>query len=123
MPTLVGISKNRMLPQMAILFFSMPQFLLFLSWKNKKKNCCRLLCSVKALPYTFLASLCRGTYKSRVGKPQHILCIKTNMVVSVCVDKNWAVPGRFFQSLPVPIYKFTMSVCDGVLAGGGGRGQ
>jgi hypothetical protein len=20
----------------------------------------------------------------------------------VCVDKNWAVPGRFFQSLPVP---------------------
>jgi hypothetical protein len=22
------------------------------------------------------------------------------MVVSVCVDKNWAVPGRFFQSLP-----------------------
>ncbi len=29
------------------------------------------------------------------------------MVVSVCVDKNWAMPGRFFQSLPVPIYKFT----------------
>jgi hypothetical protein len=26
------------------------------------------------------------------------------MVVYVCVDKNWAVPGRFFQSLPVPIY-------------------
>jgi len=24
------------------------------------------------------------------------------MVVSVCVDKNWAVLGRFFQSLPVP---------------------
>jgi hypothetical protein len=23
-------------------------------------------------------------------------------MVSVCVDKNWAVPGRFFQSLPVP---------------------
>ncbi len=22
-------------------------------------------------------------------------------MVSVCVDKNWAVPGRFFQSLPV----------------------
>jgi hypothetical protein len=22
--------------------------------------------------------------------------------LSVCVDKNWAVPGRFFQSLPVP---------------------
>jgi hypothetical protein len=22
--------------------------------------------------------------------------------MSVCVDKNWAVPGRFFQSLPVP---------------------
>ncbi len=21
---------------------------------------------------------------------------------SVCVDKNWAVPGRFFQSLPIP---------------------
>jgi hypothetical protein len=21
--------------------------------------------------------------------------------LSVCVDKNWAVPGRFFQSLPV----------------------
>jgi hypothetical protein len=30
-----------------------------------------------------------------------ILYIKAN-VVSVCVDKNWAVPGRFFQSLPVP---------------------
>jgi len=24
------------------------------------------------------------------------------MVVSVCVDKNWAVPEKFFQSLPVP---------------------
>jgi hypothetical protein len=36
-----------------------------------------------------------------------ILYIKANMVVSVCVDKNWAMPGRFFQSLPVPIYKFT----------------
>jgi len=24
------------------------------------------------------------------------------MVVSICVDKNWVVPGRFFQSLPVP---------------------
>jgi hypothetical protein len=23
-------------------------------------------------------------------------------MVSVCVDKNWAVPERFFQSLPVP---------------------
>ncbi len=23
-------------------------------------------------------------------------------MVSVCVDKNWAVPGRFFQSLLVP---------------------
>ncbi len=23
-------------------------------------------------------------------------------MVSVCVDKNWEVPGRFFQSLPVP---------------------
>jgi len=31
-----------------------------------------------------------------------ILYIKANTVVSVCVDKNWAVPGRFFQSLPVP---------------------
>jgi hypothetical protein len=34
-----------------------------------------------------------------------ILYIKANMVsvrLSVCVDKNWAVPGRFFQSLPVP---------------------
>jgi hypothetical protein len=38
MPTLVGISENRMLPQMAVLLFSMPQFLLFLSWKNKKKK-------------------------------------------------------------------------------------
>ncbi len=38
-----------------------------------------------------------------------ILYIKANMVsvfvdkMSVCVDKNWAVPGRFFQSLPVPL--------------------
>jgi hypothetical protein len=31
-----------------------------------------------------------------------ILYIKANMVVFVCVDKNWAVPGRFFQSLLVP---------------------
>ncbi len=34
-----------------------------------------------------------------------ILYIKANMVSvrpSVCVDKNCAVPGRFFQSLPVP---------------------
>ncbi len=23
-------------------------------------------------------------------------------MVFVCVDKNWAVSGRFFQSLPVP---------------------
>jgi hypothetical protein len=23
-------------------------------------------------------------------------------MVSVCLDKNWAAPGRFFQSLPVP---------------------
>jgi hypothetical protein len=38
--------------------------------------------------------------------PLEILYIKANMVVSVCVDKNWAVLGRFFQSLPVPIYKF-----------------
>jgi heme/copper-type cytochrome/quinol oxidase subunit 3 len=30
------------------------------------------------------------------------LYIKANMVVSVCVDKNWAVIGRIFQSLPVP---------------------
>jgi hypothetical protein len=22
--------------------------------------------------------------------------------LSICVDKNWAMPGRFFQSLPVP---------------------
>jgi len=28
--------------------------------------------------------------------------IKANMVVSICVDKNWAMPGRFFQSLLVP---------------------
>ncbi len=33
---------------------------------------------------------------------QQILYIKANMVVSVYVDKNWAVPGRFFQSLFVP---------------------
>jgi len=31
-----------------------------------------------------------------------LVYIKANMVVSVCVDKNWAVPRRFFQSLPVP---------------------
>ncbi len=30
-----------------------------------------------------------------------VLYIKANMVF-VCVDKNWAVLGRFFQSLPVP---------------------
>jgi hypothetical protein len=34
-----------------------------------------------------------------------VLYIKANMVSvrpSVCVDKSWAVPGRFFQSLPIP---------------------
>ncbi len=30
-----------------------------------------------------------------------VLYIKANMM-SVCVDKNWAVPGRILQSLPVP---------------------
>jgi hypothetical protein len=30
-----------------------------------------------------------------------ILYIKAN-VVSLCVDKNWVVLERFFQSLPVP---------------------
>jgi hypothetical protein len=43
------------------------------------------------------------------------LIYKSNMVSvrpSVCVDKNWAVPGRFFQSLPVPC---------GVFWGGGAR--
>jgi hypothetical protein len=52
----------------------------------------------------------------------HILYIKANMV-SVCVDKNWAVPGRF-QSLPVLcgafictyIISLVLSPCDG---GGG----
>ncbi len=33
--------------------------------------------------------------------PPPILYIKAT-VVSACVDKNWAVPGRFFQSLPIP---------------------
>jgi hypothetical protein len=31
----------------------------------------------------------------------HILYIKANML-SVCVDKNWAMLGKFFQSLLVP---------------------
>jgi hypothetical protein len=31
-----------------------------------------------------------------------ILYIKAN-VVSIYVDKNWAVPGRFFRSLPFPM--------------------
>jgi hypothetical protein len=31
----------------------------------------------------------------------YILYIKAN-VVSVCVDKNWAVLGRFFQSMLIP---------------------
>jgi hypothetical protein len=42
----------------------------------------------------------------------NILYIKANMVVSVCVDKNWAMHGRFFQSLPVPIKaNVVVSVC------------
>jgi hypothetical protein len=39
------------------------------------------------------------------GLCMSILYIKANMVsvrLFVCVDKNWAVPRRFFQSLPVP---------------------
>jgi len=31
-----------------------------------------------------------------------VCSINANMVVFVCVDKNWAMPGRFFQSLPIP---------------------
>jgi hypothetical protein len=38
---------------------------------------------------------------SNIG-PGHILYIKANMVVSICVDKNWVVLVRFFQSLHVP---------------------
>jgi hypothetical protein len=38
-----------------------------------------------------------------------ILYIKVN-VVSVCVDKNWAVLGRLFQSLPVPCGACSLSV-------------
>jgi hypothetical protein len=40
-------------------------------------------------------------YPSFQKNQNSILYIKANMV-SVCVDKNWAVPGRFFESLPVP---------------------
>jgi len=29
------------------------------------------------------------------------------MVVSVCVDKNWVVPGRFFQHYPFPVELMT----------------
>ncbi len=42
--------------------------------------------------------------KTKQMKIKHhypILYIKAN-VVSVYVDKNWAVLGRFFQSLPIP---------------------
>jgi len=41
------------------------------------------------------------------------------MCLSVCVDKNWAVPGRFFQSLPVPC---GASSNDFYFFRGGGRG-
>jgi hypothetical protein len=42
-----------------------------------------------------------GSFTYLLFQNPPILYIKANMV-SVCVDKNWAVPGRFFQSLPVP---------------------
>jgi hypothetical protein len=32
---------------------------------------------------------------------------KIDDFLSVCVDKNWAVPGRFFQSLSVPCEVFS----------------
>jgi hypothetical protein len=38
-----------------------------------------------------LTSVCYLIYKNKRG-----------VYLSVCVDKNWAVPERFFQSLPVP---------------------
>jgi len=50
--------------------------------------------------------------------------LKQQWCLSVCVDKNWAVPGRFFQSLSVPC-----GVCLFVVTGrarqplrGAGRG-
>ncbi len=46
--------------------------------------------------------------RTKGKSPDDILYIKANMVsvcmdkMSVCVDNNWAVLGRFFQLLPVP---------------------
>jgi hypothetical protein len=72
MPTLVGISKNRMLPQMAVLLFKCLG-VLFVSFLGKQEIfLLQVVMPGKGLPYTFLASICRRTYRSRVSKPQHI---------------------------------------------------
>ncbi len=59
----------------------------------------------------------------------HILCYSLEYILyliykskqsvrpSVCVDKNWAVPGRFFQSCPFPVELVTKG------AGQGGQGS
>jgi len=77
------------------------------------------LCEASHLPWWLgfeglLPELCKNkpTSLTVLGlKPSS--SFKANMV-SVCVDKNWAVPGRFFQSLPVPC---------GDKEGRGGAGQ
>jgi hypothetical protein len=50
-----------------------------------------------------------------------LVYIKANMV-SVYVDKNWALPGKFFQSLPVPCGARSLSVVTN-RAGQGGQGN
>jgi hypothetical protein len=56
-----------------------------------------------SLEYLYLEGvLQKGSSLEGILKVWVHLIYKSKHGVSVCVDKNWAVPGRFFQSLPVP---------------------
>jgi len=51
--------------------------------------------------YACISRLLSSSNTTRIVS-RYGLYIKANMVVSICVDKNWAVLGRFFQSLLIP---------------------
>jgi hypothetical protein len=56
-----------------------------------------------SLEYLYLEGvLQKGSSLEGILKVWVHLIYKSKHGVSVCVDKNWAVPGRLFQSLPVP---------------------
>jgi hypothetical protein len=63
--------------------------------------------SQKHLLTDFKLSSCSLQAFSTNSRLKDILYIKANLVcVFVSMDKNWAVPGRFSQSLPIPMECF-----------------